>query len=145
MLDTPDVRQAEDYNCGPAAMDCALRCLGIHIKERTSLASPIDGTHPSSIETALRVLGLNVCSGTMTVADLRNHTRLGRPVLCATDLFGGHWVVARGVQRSRVYYHCPVDGRKSKKTEDWLAHWQDHERTGHRFINWGIALWNHEL
>lgn len=145
MLDTPDVRQKDDYRCGPVCMDCAFRLLGARITASAlDIASPIDGTHPAAIEHGFRAAGLNVCSGSMTVDDLKHHTRLGRPVLCSTAIFGGHWVVVRGVQRKRVYYHCPVEGRKSLPVDTWVGLWHDFERTGHAFVQWGIATWSHK-
>lgn len=147
MLNTPDVRQAEDYDCGPAAMDCALRCFGVHATA-SSLAVTADeshGTHPAAIEHGFWKAGLNVQSGRMTLADLAHHTRLGRAILCPIALFGGHWVVVRGVTAKRVYYHCPSEGRRWVTRDRWLAMWHDSERPNHSFVNWGIAVWGNKL
>lgn len=140
MLDTEDVRQTEGHDCGEAAMDTAFRLFGLR-SVVVGLATPLDGMHPATIEAVLQKAGMFVQSGRMTVEDLKHHTRLGRPVLCPVSLYGGHWVVVRGVGPKRVHYHCPTDGRRSVSHESWDALWHDVERAGHTFVHWGIATW----
>lgn len=140
LLDVPDIRQRTDYDCGDAAVDSVLRFLGIRTRAGEALANSVDGTHPSSIEAALRRAGLVVQSGTMTPADLQHHTQLGRPVLCPIASHGGHWVVVRGVARGCVYYQCPTDGPLVKRVAEWCALWRDSTRAAHDFDRWGIAV-----
>jgi predicted double-glycine peptidase len=139
MLDLPDIRQRDDYDCGSAAVDVVLTFLGVKSKA-TSLTNAVDGTHPSAIEAALRRVGLHVQSGTMTSADLQHHVKLGRPVVCCVSLHGGHWVVVRGVSRGRVYFHCPTDGTRSVRLSEWFDIWRDSTRAAHDFDSWGIAV-----
>jgi predicted double-glycine peptidase len=140
LLDLPDVRQREDFDCGTAAVETVLRFLGVRAAGRGVLADQVDGTHPSTIEAALRRAGLAVQSGTMTPADLRHHTRQGRPVLCPIAAHGGHWVVVRGVGRGFVYYSCPAEGAKQVRLSAWLDLWRDSTRAAHDFDRWGIAV-----
>ena len=139
LLDTPDVRQRGDFDCGAAAVETVLRVLGVRATAAVVLADAVDGLHPATIEAALRRAGVPVQSGTMTVADLKHHTALGRPVLCPVALHGGHWVVVRGARRDRVFFHCPVDGRLSAAADAWDVVWRDSTRSGHPFDRWGIA------
>ncbi len=142
MLQLPDVRQAENYDCGPASIDTVLRFFGVRSKTSVvQCANEIDGTHPATLETALRRAGLLVCAGRMSLADLTHHTRLGRPVLCPVDLFGGHWVVVRGATSKRVYFHCPSEGPQWVTRDRWLSIWHDSERSGDVFVNWGLSVW----
>lgn len=141
ILDIPDIRQAEDYDCGSAALDAVARFHGLRKRGPVRLANPVQGMSPDTVEAVLRSLGLRVLSGTMTLPDLQSLTRSGRPVLCpvTTQGGGGHWVVVRGVARRTVYTHCPLFGRLSVRAADWLAGWRDATRAGHEFDRWGIA------
>lgn len=139
LLDIPDIRQADDYDCGAAALDAIARFHGLRARGPVALANPVQGMAPDTVEAVLRSLGLSVLSGTMTVDDLRHLTRSGRPVLCPVAHHGGHWVVVRGVERGRVYYHCPAAGPAVLREADWLAAWRDTSRTGQRFLQWGIC------
>lgn len=137
LLDLPDRRQSADYDCGAAAVAAA--CLFLGRRPPARLANPVQGMAPDTVEAALRLAGLPVLSGTMTVDDLRHLTRAGRPVLCPVSLHGGHWVAVRGVERGRVHFHCPLDGRLALPAAEWVAAWRDTSRAGHEFDRFGIA------
>lgn len=139
LLDLPDVRQRDDYDCGEAAADTVFRFLCGRSLSHVALSDAVDGLHPSNLEAGLRRAGLAVQSGTMTVADLQHHTRAGRPVLCPIAHHGGHWVVVRGVARGKVYYQCPTAGRLSLSLAQWVDAWRDSTRAAHDFDRWGIA------
>jgi ABC-type bacteriocin/lantibiotic exporter with double-glycine peptidase domain len=79
----------------------------------------------------------------MTLDDLRHHHRLGRPVVCLVRIDGGgHWVVVRGVTRSRVHFHDPADGRQSLPFAEWESRWIDTDRAGTVFRQHGISVLN---
>lgn len=139
LLDIPDIRQAADYDCGAAALDAVARFHGIRERGPAKLCNVVQGMSPDMIEAWLRAVGLRVLSGSMTVDDLQHLTRTGRPVLCPTTLYGGHWVVVRGVERGRVHYHCPTIGANKMTFAWWLLHWRDATRAGHEFDRWGIC------
>jgi ABC-type bacteriocin/lantibiotic exporter with double-glycine peptidase domain len=77
------------------------------------------------------------------VCHLRALTRVDVPVICAVrdDDGGGHWVVVRGVERGRVYFHCPLKGPRSRPEDEWVANWHDVGMLGDRFESYGIAAW----
>ncbi len=139
----PDVRQTRDYDCGHAAIDGVFRYLGLGIRTCAavlSLATESDGLHPSTVEAILRRASMRLQSGTMTVEDLKHHTKLERPVLCPVSLLGGHWVTVLGVERGKVRYHCPTDGFGHLPIETFVSSWRDSTRAGHCFDTWGIAV-----
>lgn len=143
LLDLADLRQSADCDCGEAAVDTVFDALGVRLTAASVLSSTAqDGAHPASIEAALRRAGLYVQSGTMTLADLQHHVRLGRPVLCPVSLHGGHWVVVRGVGRGCVYYQCPAVGPSRTRFLEWDEIWRDSTRAAHDFDRWGIAAGN---
>jgi hypothetical protein len=143
LIEIPDVRQRSDYGCGDAAVDAALGALGISRKRGTRLSNPVQGIAPDTVAAVLRAAGCVVLAGPMpgTVGDLKHFTASGCPVLCPVANHGGHWVVVRGVQRGRVYYHCPLDGPLSRPGGEWLAHWHDTSAEGgHAFACWGVVV-----
>lgn len=139
VLRIPDVRQQADFDCGPAAIDSVLLFLGLPRYGPATLANPVDGMPPATVESVLRSVGLKVLSGQMTLADLKHITSSGRPVVCPVALHSGHWVVVAGVERMRVYFQCPVDGPRAVPAKEWSALWSDRSRT-HEYAAWGIAV-----
>lgn len=146
MIDLPDVRQRDTWDCGPAAVTCVLRAYGWGKRDAAfavaDLGNPATGTDPFAIESRLQYLGFDshVCHG-MTVDDLRHHTRQGRPVLCPVTWGGeGHYVTVGEVSRGRVAYQCPTDGPCRDRFADWLAAWQDWHRAGATLHRFGVAV-----
>lgn len=141
MIDLPDLRQKADHDCGQTAARVVYQFFGL--RGRAPQGTPIDGTDPRTLETAFRIAGLAVQSGTMDAADLKHHTGRGRPVAClVTEPDGtGHWVVVGGVRRGRVFFHCPVEGAKAEPVAAFAARWHDSDRVAVRYERWGIAAW----
>jgi ABC-type bacteriocin/lantibiotic exporter with double-glycine peptidase domain len=137
-LTLPDVRMRDSFDCGAACVEAAAAFWGVRCRP-ARLANPAQGMAPDTVEAVLRSIGLAVLSGTMAAADLRHLTRTGRPVLCPTGLYGGHWVVVAGVARGRVHYHDPAAGPARLGLAAWDAAWGDTSRSGQAFARWGIA------
>lgn len=142
MLTLPDLRQQTGHDCGQTAAAVVYRLHGRR-KADPPKGSELDGTHPAEMERAFRDAGLCVQSGDMTPADLRHHTRAGRPVVClVTEADGtGHWVVVAGVARGKVHFHCPAAGPRTEPTAAFAARWHDSDRVAVRYERWGIACW----
>lgn len=141
MLDLPDIRQQHDWDCGRAAVLTVCDALGV---ARPNVpATALTGIDPLSVEQTLWAAGLSVQSGRMTAADLRHHTRLGRPVIAlVTEASGvGHWVTVAGLARGRVRLQCPGHGPMCEPVARFVSRWQDTDRLGRRFVRWGIAAW----
>lgn len=140
VIDTPDLRQEQDHNCGHTAALVALRSVGLD--GTGDLSHPVVGTSPETLVAMLLRGGACVGPGTWTVADLQHFTKSGRPVVCPVATFGGHWVVVRGVGRGKVHYHCPSFGRESVSFAKWADLWKDLSMSGATYRNWGIVVSN---
>lgn len=144
MIELPDWRQQQQWDCGPTAVRILLRSL----RRRPSptamahlAASPIDGTDPRAVEIALRAHDLRVTSGSATFDDLRHWTQ-NRAVLCLIQCDGvGHWVAVARATHRRVSYQCPSEGPKLEKRADWMARWRDVDRLGAVYHQWSICAW----
>jgi len=109
---------------------------------KPTTACQINGLHPSNFPAVFQRNGFYHCSGAMTVADLKHHTGLGRPVIALVNFEGeGHWVVVRGVQRGRVHYQCPIDGIESLPVGGFASQWFDTDGHGIRWDNFGCTAW----
>lgn len=140
ILELKDVRQHDEYSCGDACVDVLLRFWGVRSSVAVlTLANAVQGVGPDACENLLRRAGLSVVSGNITVDDLKNFTKLGRPVMCPVSVHGGHWVVVSGVARGKVHFQDPTDGPSSLKVADWDAAWHDTSRSGQEFRRWGIC------
>lgn len=139
----PDVRQTEDHGCGDAVLDAVFKFFGV--KDRASLANAVQGMAPDTVEAVLWSAGFRVLSGHMTVRDLKHLTDSGRPVICPTAMYGGHWVVVCGVARLRVTFTdsaVPKDlpNPRTLPAAEWTAQWRDTSRSAVEYDKWGIAV-----
>lgn len=146
MLETEDVRQAKDYDCGAAAMDTAFRLFGIRKSPnyfRKMLGTNgYNGTDPRTMEYFVRNEGFKVLSGDMEVDQISSQTRFGRPVILMVTLHdSGHYIVARGVSRGRLYYQDPLVGRKSLPVGQFEDCWVDGDRFGFEYRKFGMVIW----
>ena len=139
LLDVPDIRQDSEFDCGAAAVDAVCRYHRIRKTNVKDLTNAVQGLGPDTARAILTGLGLIVLAGPMQVEDLQHLTRTNRPVLCPVNLYGGHWVVVRGVERGGVYFQCPTQGRLRLSMSKWLDEWVSYSETGHMFHQWGIA------
>lgn len=139
LLDIPDIRQREDWDCGAAAVEAVLRYHRVWRARDRDLTNPVQGMDPGTVAAVLRSNGMTLLDGTMTVEDLRHLTRTNRPVLCPVNLYGGHWVVCRGVEYGGVHFHCPTQGRLRLPVSRWVEEWTSSSESGHAFDRWGIC------
>lgn len=139
ILALPVYYQRNNYSCGPVAVRIALDYLGA--RGRRVPASPIDGTDPRTLESALWLAGVAVQAGQMDVDDLRHHTRKGRPVIALVQEDGvGHWIAVAGVERGRVHSVCPVRGVVAERSDEFDGRWWDSDRFGAEYVRWGLAV-----
>jgi ABC-type bacteriocin/lantibiotic exporter with double-glycine peptidase domain len=141
VIQIPDVRQQDDFDCGAAVVRAVLRLYDKRPPHAVdALANPVQGLAPDTVEAVFRAAGLPVLAGNLTLDDLRHFTRLGRPVVCPTAIDGGHWVAVAGVGRSRVHYHDPLRGPRSMAFPQWLESWRGSTRYGHHYDAFGIVV-----
>lgn len=142
----PPVRQRKGYDCGLAVVESILAAFDVAHGRKSMKAllgtTPLDGTDPRAIESFLRRVGLCVQSGSMTLADLVHHTRLGRAVVCCVTHEGvGHYVAVSRVRGGYVYRMCPSGDGVCERSSLFLSRWSDVAWSGCRLSCWGIACW----
>jgi hypothetical protein len=139
MTSCPDIRQADDFDCGDAVVHCYCKKYKVTAPER--LANSLQGLSPDTMEAALRSAGFNVISGNFLLDDLRYYTK-DRMVACPHTAGGvGHWAIVVGVSRGYVRTHCPYDGPEKIRIADWLRQWTDSTRSGTAYENYGLVAW----
>lgn len=142
MITLPDLRQQTDYDCG--AVCCRIVWSHFKIGKRPTLTTEIDGTDPRAIESAMRLSGLPVISGTMTLGDLAWFTKTKRPVIvlakCSTEPTIGHYMVCAGQRDRRLHFQCPTRGPIAETPRRFDKRWHDVDRHGVAFRRWGIVV-----
>lgn len=149
LLNVLDLRQIDNFDCGPAAARVAISAYGYRVSQASItnalFSNNMDGTDPRTLEAMLRKNGWRVLSGDMTIEDLKVQTKLGRPVIVLVTLdCGGHYVTVRGVRRGKVHFHDSrhySGGFKSLPIQEFEAAWYDFDRFGAEYRNFGLALW----
>jgi len=141
VIQLPDIRQQTDYDCG--AVCCHIVWQHYGMPRRRVASTQIDGTDPRTLEAALRVSGLPVLSGEMTLADLSHFTRT-RPVIVlaktTTDPATGHYMVCAGQRDRRLHFQCPSRGPVVETPRRFDRRWHDVDRHGVTFRRWGIVV-----
>jgi ABC-type bacteriocin/lantibiotic exporter with double-glycine peptidase domain len=141
VIQLPDLRQQHDYDCGSVC--CRIVWNHFKVAKKNTLTTEIDGTDPRAIESAMRISGLPVISGTMTLADLAWFTRTKRPVIvlatCSTEPIG-HYMVCGGQRDRRLHFQCPSRGPIAETPRRFDKRWHDVDRLGTRYSRWGIVV-----
>lgn len=143
MLTLPDERQRDTYDCGEAAVKCVLKYY--QINSSVKFATSVDGSDPRQLEAALRLAGLNVLAGEMTVADLKHFVKQKRPVVCLIwydTSSTSHYVVVSGFIKNTIYYHDVYSGPECVGINKWNKMWMAMGRMGETYMHWGMAVWN---
>ncbi len=143
LLDTTNLRMEGDHDCGAISLRVVYRFHGLAMPAGYDrLANPARGLSPEAAEAALRAELDGVTSGQgWDISDLVHHLKQRRPVMClvSVDEAADHWVVVRGHERGRVFYHDPAHGRGSKSIADWLEWWTGpNDNAWKRF---GLVAW----
>lgn len=146
MLEIPDIRQLHNSDCGWANVEAILQANGI-FKHRDVVIqslglSDIFGVNPKSIELFFRHEQFNVISGNMTIDDLKFHLKNKRPVICPVTMNNvGHYICVTGIHRGKITYNDPSYGKKSIDIDKFIEIWEDTDKFGNVYKNYGIAVW----
>lgn len=151
LLEVPDVRQQEGYDCGAAALAAVLQYWELDATPAGLAAelgtTPAGGTTPAAIAAALASRGLVSTVGTgLEVPDLARFFAADQPVLCPiqADQKGGptsgHWVTVVGTGLGQVFALDPIAGLRLWSEEDWLERWHDSDAAGTSWERLGIAV-----
>jgi hypothetical protein len=142
VIQLPDLRQQTDYDCGAVCCQIVWQYFGLPRRKVDS--NQIDGTDPRTLEAALRVSGLPVLSGEMTVSDLVYFARSRRPTIVLAKTTGepatGHYMVCAGSRDRRLHFQCPTRGPIVETPRRFDKRWVDVDRHGTVFRRWGIVV-----
>lgn len=177
LLEVPDVRQPDDFSCGACVTMAAAAYFGIGEQTGTGpqtldewkqlLGTTVEqSTSPESVVQGLQSVGL-AAEGrqNMTVEDLEQCWRDGKPVICPIQEYGapdkkadfayGHYVVVIGcsLRMGYVFVQDPaidnimegegadaVAGRMMIDIGKWQGIWHDEDTEGNKYIHYGIVV-----
>lgn len=146
LLETPHIEQLGNFDCGRASALINLLYNSVPQAEAAVMVGRLrvsthDGVDPSEMATWGRSEGWHVNEGWMDIGTLKHHGDEGRPVILLVTLHGnGHWIVSRGVSRGWVFVQDPATGRDKYKADEFLKIWNDANRYGAKFKQWGIVM-----
>ena len=159
MLNFPKLRQVFDHDCGSTATQSILVYYGIDVRgdrvmkiaKTTNSGTPIKG-----ILKVLRKYGLKCTAQYMTVSEVKKYLDKDIPVILLIQAWAdkenvdwennwddGHYVVAIGYSKNKMYFEDPSSIRRTYLTfRELKKRWHDIEsKTGKMHYNLGIAVY----
>ena len=156
-LEFPLLRQTFKYDCGAIALEAVLAYYGIELREDHLLkqaGTTKKGTPLNGIVRTARHFGLKCHSRKMALDDLQKYLDKKIPVILVlqawstkpkvnwvNDWADGHYVVAIGYSKTRVYFQDPSSFKCTYLTINELGkRWHDAGADGKRYDSHGIAV-----
>ena len=147
LLRVPDVRQDENYTCGPSSLQAVLGYYGEEHFEadlaEQSHADPEEGPPPANLAKTARELGFQAeIKEHLTLEDLEKSVKEGVPVIIAAQAWrddnekdkpwkeiwdSGHYMVVIGLDNKNVYFEDPsiFHSRGVIPRDEFLDRWHD--------------------
>ena len=147
VLRVPDVRQDEDYTCGPSSLQAVLGYYGEEHFEsdlaKLCKADPQEGTPPAHLAKAARELGFQAeVKENLTLQDLEKSVQEGVPVIIAAQAWrddkdkdkpwgeiwdSGHYMVVIGMDAKNIYLEDPsiFQSKGVIEKSEFLERWHD--------------------
>ena len=157
ILDFPELRQAYEYDCGANALQSVLTYYGLEFNEETILKEVKTskfGTSVQNIENVAKKHGLNVNSEKMAIADIKKYINEKIPVILLIqawsenkktnwqkDWTDGHYVVAIGHDKNKIYFEDPYAFERAFLTFEELEERWHHKIDDKEYINHGIVIY----
>ncbi|PJD93703.1 MAG: hypothetical protein CK425_12500 [Parachlamydia sp.] len=159
LIPVPLTRQSTDYTCGVSVLQSLLAYYGDDIREDNlakalGAASESGTDYKSSIEYA-KSKGYEVMVyNNMTLDQLQESIAKGQPVICAIQAWAdtpanydkdwedGHYVIAVGYDKERVYFMDPstLGNYTYIPIPEFLQRWHDIDQRGIKLIHFGIVI-----
>lgn len=159
LIPVPLTRQSTDYTCGVAVLQSVLAYYGDDIREdnlaKALGAKPDSGTdYMHSVEYA-KSKGYDVgVYKNMTLDQLQAFIAKGQPVICAIQAWSdkpvnygedwedGHYVIAVGYDKDRIYLMDPstLGNYTYIPIPEFLNRWHDVDQRGSKLIHFGIVI-----
>ena len=158
ILEFPELIQNCEYDCGAKALQAVLAYYGIDVEESVVLravgTTKKSGTPIKGIENTLKNYGLKYKSGSMNLKDIKCFIDKKIPVILLVqawtekrhvdwekDWNDGHFVVAIGYDKKRVYFEDPFSFERTFLSYDELNdRWHGVDDKGVREVRHGIAV-----
>jgi ABC-type bacteriocin/lantibiotic exporter with double-glycine peptidase domain len=157
ILNFPEFRQTYEYDCGAKALQAVLEYYGIDVPEGRiiSLAKTTKrGTSPKSVVNVIKRYRLKFKDGQLTVSQIKKYLDKKTPVIILLqawtekkkvdwekDWADGHYVVAVGYDKNKVYFEDPYSVLRTYLTYKELnKRWHDKE-DGKEYVHYGIAVY----
>lgn len=145
-LDLPNYRQVDVHVCGFVAALTVARYYNPDISDREVLKAvrPLKGwgINADKLITGLRELGFDPFYATrVTISSIQHNLESGVPVIVSLwprDYLSDHWVVVRGMTKSRVY----LTNHHSLSIDQFKREWSDFDMRGRGYSQEGIICWH---
>jgi len=158
ILDFPRLRQTYEYDCGAKALQSVLEYFGIDLREEIILKEAKTSEKGTPVKQVLKILKKNKLKyeeGPLTIKEIKKNIRKKRPVILLVqawttkknvdwkkDWLDGHYVVAIGYDRKRIYFEDPASVLSTYlSTEELEKRWHDMDKQGRKYINYGIIVY----
>jgi ABC-type bacteriocin/lantibiotic exporter with double-glycine peptidase domain len=157
ILSFPEFRQTYEYDCGAKALQAVLEYYGIDVSEGKiiNLAKTTKkGTSPKSVVNVIKRYKLKFKEGQLTISQIKKYLDKRIPVIILLqawtekkkfdwekDWTDGHYVVAVGYGKNKVYFEDPYSVLRTYLTYKELnKRWHDKEDRK-EYVHYGIAVY----
>lgn len=159
MLDFPQLRQAFDYDCGSVVLEAVLAYYGVELREdkiiHLAKTDKQTGTFIQDIISVVESFHLKTSAKAMTLDELKEYIDGGIPVILVLqawteskhvnwkkDWDDGHYVVAIGYDKTKIYFEDPSSFERTYLTFAELRdRWHDVDGKTKKYYNYGIAVY----
>jgi ATP-binding cassette subfamily B protein len=150
--------QAFSFDCGANALYAVFAYYGIKTRETELIklaGTTKRGTSIKGIIKAAKKCGLKCKAGEMNLEEIKKYINKKIPVIIAlqawtlaknidweNDWFDGHYVVAIGYDKKRIYFEDPfLTSRDYLEFDEFSKRWHDMGKKRKKYVNYGIALY----
>lgn len=155
----PEVRQTYEYDCGAKALQAVLQYYGIDLSEEKIMkiagTNKKDGTSTAGILNVLKKNKLKHDAKQFTLEEIKKYINKKIPVILdlqawtskkkvrwEKDWSDGHYVVAIGYDKEKIYFEDPYSIFRTYLTFKELdKRWHSKKNKKKQFIHYGIAVY----
>lgn len=158
IIDFPNLRQTYSWDCGAKATQSVLAYYGIDVQEQKIMKlAKTDkcGTPITGIKSVLKKYNLKYKEGEITIVDIKKFINKKIPVILLVqawtniknvnwekDWIDGHYVVAIGYDKNKIYFEDPSSISRTHLTyNELIKRWHDTDCDGKKYVNYGIAVY----
>lgn len=158
ILDFPEIKQTFKYDCGACALESVFSYYGLDVFENEiiEVAKTVSGSGTSiyGMLHAVTHFGLKVDLKTLSIKELKKYINKKVPVILRIqawtskenvdwekDWKDGHYVVAIGYDKEKIYFEDPWSIKRTFLSyEELEKRWHDIDIDGKKYCNYGIVI-----